>query len=785
MSGVNGGMPRPSGFRDVLLASLDELEDRVVAQHEHVVRDREQLLCRKITALQVENSRLGNQLQGLESKLQSISQQGNERKPQEPPKFPGDFMPPTQAAPNAAGDGFGAVCGATSHANWEDHNDLGGGPLGNQRGRAPEIDACDPFPEFVATVIPMTDKVPLQGNCVEKGGISNGINPVFATSSCCFAEASQPRALASPGLDPQQPGAASQPLELTAAQAPPEPVARGTYETGHSVMLPRGTKAWGSRSQSSLSQGDPDVLVTHTLAAPDAQSDSNKGLTEAQRTFKHLRELSSSVADHSVYEHRNGGMCQGFDETLDTVMGIIIFVNIAQIGLSSEYRRDWPGWLGVNIIFAMSYLGEMMVKMALYGAKAHFCGKSWGWAVFDILMAFQVMLEVYLTLSHANRFRLSLFRIVRLCRLTRIIRLVRLPLFRDLVMMIDGIIGGSRTLAWSLVLLLTPLYAVAICLRETLGEETDMQHGREFRTLGSSMFTMFRCILGDCNDEKGQPIFVHIVNEDGWHYGLFYVCLIAFTTFGLFNVIIAIYVENTVVAAKSNEALQRRARLSDQQRLAVLSMKLVASLLDSDDTGRPGIYTFEDDASISQETFTKKMSDPNVQKILDELDIAVEDRLDLYDILDADGTGELQVGELLQGVRKLRGEARRSDVIANGLVVRALQERFVLFEEAVRQRQILMAENVKQNGEISRMLQDKFDAFAEAVRERQVHMADNVRQNGASSAQLQQKFDSFEKSVKERQLQMAENVKKNGAESRSLQEKLDKLQSKLDAKIGI
>jgi len=63
----------------------------------------------------------------------------------------------------------------------------------------------------------------------------------------------------------------------------------------------------------------------------------------------------------------------------------------------------------------------------------------------------------------------------------------------------------------------------------------------------------------------------------------------------------------------------------------------------------------------------------SVQEILDDLDIAPEDRVNLFEILDADGSGSLMLEELIVGIIKLRGESRRSDVIAINLQVRELQ----------------------------------------------------------------------------------------------------------------
>merc|ERR1719433_1176027 len=79
------------------------------------------------------------------------------------------------------------------------------------------------------------------------------------------------------------------------------------------------------------------------------------------------------------------------------------------------------------------------------------------------------------------------------------------------------------------------------------------------------MFTVFRCIVtGECTDTKGRPMFSLIVNAYGWGYGIIYCAVEVFMTFGLFNVIVAIFVENVLAGAKTNDQLMRRQRLRDE-----------------------------------------------------------------------------------------------------------------------------------------------------------------------------------------------------------------------------
>lgn len=61
---------------------------------------------------------------------------------------------------------------------------------------------------------------------------------------------------------------------------------------------------------------------------------------------------------------------------------------------------------------------------------------------------------------------------------------------------------------------------------------------------------------------------------------------------------------------------------------------------------------------------------PGFCEILDELDIDQADQPVLFDALDTDRGGTLDVNELINGVVKLRGDIRKSDIVAVLLGVR-------------------------------------------------------------------------------------------------------------------
>lgn len=74
-----------------------------------------------------------------------------------------------------------------------------------------------------------------------------------------------------------------------------------------------------------------------------------------------------------------------------------------------------------------------------------------------------------------------------------------------------------------------------------------------------------RCDIGTHHaQEDGRPLFWHVFINHGWGFALLYLASTFFVTFGLFNVIVAIFVENVVAAARTNETLVKRQRSRDK-----------------------------------------------------------------------------------------------------------------------------------------------------------------------------------------------------------------------------
>merc|ERR1711920_11789 len=192
--------------------------------------------------------------------------------------------------------------------------------------------------------------------------------------------------------------------------------------------------------------------------------------------------------------------------------------------------------------------------------------------------------------------------------------------------------------------------------------------------------------MGDCTTYDGRPVFVLVSTHYGWVYGLLYCVVSLFMTFGLFNVIVAIYIENTMAAAKFNDEHQKRQRLLDKQMFTEKATQLVEFIwrVNTPDasSGRKAMTLNEVSLiDLTPDFFEELRKYTEFQDILRDLDIADEDQLDLFDTLDVDGGGTIDLEELITGIAKLRGGARRSDIVGVGLVVRSVQLAFNEFQD--------------------------------------------------------------------------------------------------------
>jgi len=378
-------------------------------------------------------------------------------------------------------------------------------------------------------------------------------------------------------------------------------------------------------------------------------------------------------------------MTPGEMETMiDIAMGVVICINAGFIGVSMDHGTDSIGWTLLDCSFSAIFIFEIALKVALHGFEGHFCGSMCVANNFDAgLILIDLVQLIWLTLGGENSAMeslppASLFRMLRLIKLARLLKVVKLDIFKDVLSMVSGIIGGMTTLMWSMLLFLVVVYITALLFREFFGRRKVDNVFELFNTVPRSMLTTFRCSFGDCSTAGGVPIFEYVHESYGGFASLCYCIFVFSITIGIFNVISAIFVESTMNAASALDRAEKNARLADRELWNTRITTLIRAMVEVSELETPTGKLSDASDDIFYVQIKSKLIDElveleHVKDALDDLDINPDDHKQLSELLDPDHGGTIGVVDFIDGVRRLRGEPRRSDIVNINMMVRSLQ----------------------------------------------------------------------------------------------------------------
>eukprot|EP00931_Biecheleriopsis_adriatica_P067387 TRINITY_DN41537_c0_g1_i1.p1 TRINITY_DN41537_c0_g1~~TRINITY_DN41537_c0_g1_i1.p1 ORF type:complete len:239 (+),score=26.93 TRINITY_DN41537_c0_g1_i1:38-718(+) len=220
------------------------------------------------------------------------------------------------------------------------------------------------------------------------------------------------------------------------------------------------------------------------------------------------------------------------------------------------------------------------------------------------------------------------------------------------------------------------------------------------------MFTLFRCFTDGCNSYEGKPLSEHLREAFGGVFIWGYVVVMILVTVGIFNMIMAIFIDNAI-----NSAFRRRQKELSESAMETRSrIKRIVAQLAIDPSVYEDEFGIEEGISwtglnnltrkararhaeseihateaqfealksaglkISKKEFDRWLSIPQFVDLMEDSDIDTSNLTELFDTLDADMGGWLEPDEIVTGLLKLRGPVSKNDVIAIRLKVRYLTE---------------------------------------------------------------------------------------------------------------
>merc|ERR1712151_1032174 len=196
------------------------------------------------------------------------------------------------------------------------------------------------------------------------------------------------------------------------------------------------------------------------------------------------------------------------------------------------------------------------------------------------------------------------------------------------------------------------------------------------------MFTMFRCFTDGCNAYDGTPLSEHLLQRYGAIWFMFYILCYIIVTCGVFNLIMAIFIE-TVITRSEKKKLRE---ISETKKRTEANIQCtLANLIvtgDPEEAGAVDRASKEDRASgfrtglwrtsctnyaqvfsdllekgtiITKQTFHEWLSHKDMDDLLANAEVDTSNKDDLFDVLDADMSGELGLDELIEGLMRMRG----------------------------------------------------------------------------------------------------------------------------------
>ncbi|CAE7368069.1 CAC [Symbiodinium natans] len=421
--------------------------------------------------------------------------------------------------------------------------------------------------------------------------------------------------------------------------------------------------------RSARSRADRSTVLSNALAEIVKERKADELLEEQKaKTYQQEKLMGSKAAEVAKSIGINPVMLDRHRQTVhkwisssffDSVIGFIISVNAATIGMEAEFSsripagctescvcleaavicQMMPQWLKVvDYVFFLIYLVEFLLRLYTYGFQVL---KS-AWIKFDLFLVLSSMVDIALkqiSISSEILNQINQIMLVRILRLARLARAVRLMVqFRVLWQLVQGLLHSVSTLLWTFLMVMILVYGFAIVGIETIqvDQTLPLDHPynlavtENFDSFVDAMFTLFQCFTLDSVSTVYRPLVTHNPALLGY-----FMAVILIMAISLMNLVTAVMVNSALDQASEDKDV-KRAYEAVQKRRQLEELKVMFLELDSDGSGE---LTLEELRSAPEE-------------VLEQLrEVAGTEDIDgLFQMLDYDGGGSLDTAEFCEGV---------------------------------------------------------------------------------------------------------------------------------------
>eukprot|EP00746_Dinoflagellata_sp_MGD_P144303 gnl/MRDRNA2_/MRDRNA2_77049_c0_seq1.p1 gnl/MRDRNA2_/MRDRNA2_77049_c0~~gnl/MRDRNA2_/MRDRNA2_77049_c0_seq1.p1 ORF type:complete len:812 (+),score=143.37 gnl/MRDRNA2_/MRDRNA2_77049_c0_seq1:145-2580(+) len=333
------------------------------------------------------------------------------------------------------------------------------------------------------------------------------------------------------------------------------------------------------------------------------------------------------------------------------VIALAILLNTIQMGVETDYPDHKPVYIVMENIFTFIFSVEMICKLVFL--QVRYFHDSWN--VLDFCLVWLSIVDIWIMKmvrsgsDDTKLKRFSMFRIMRIMRTLRFIRLLKV--FKELWLILKGMISSVKTIFWASLLLMMLLYVAAIFCVQIIGQSDLYYNSREaaqageidyfpdwdayqhYGTVTRSMYTLFEISI--------EPLALRPIFEKQLFMAPFFMIYMFLTTFGVMNVIIGVIVENTQAASQEADsdfhAEEKKQNLKDIEKI-----RDVCVLLDKDGNG-----------FVTLEELKEGLAQPECSECLKNVELPYgAEESELFMLLDSDGLGHVSHGKLMTNLAR-------------------------------------------------------------------------------------------------------------------------------------
>jgi len=349
------------------------------------------------------------------------------------------------------------------------------------------------------------------------------------------------------------------------------------------------------------------------------------------------------------------------------VVALAILVNTVMIGLEvdSSMRRVLADpqkekadiFVISNFFFSTFFLVEILVRLFAL-QSAFFLGDDWQWNFFDAALVMVSVVDFFYPVTDVkngseNRAYMRLLRIFRVGRVLRIVRILRF--FRELRRMCMSIVSIAVSFAWALLLLTLICYIFSVLFMQAGVEyvrdngDVDGNWDTWYGSLPETMYTLLKAVTGG---EDWGPL-VEPLQDASTAYVFCFVFFQLFVMFGVFNVLIGIFLTNAAEMFEGDRDWLMQAEI-----IKVESFKKnLRNLFVEVELHPEDLYTWED--------IMKVLEEPRAKAFFSSFGLDIFDTHLVFSQM-ANEDGQVRLKEFVEGVGRMKDHAKQAHII--GLV---------------------------------------------------------------------------------------------------------------------